>query len=237
MAFGAILGQRPGVQSVNNVLPDVQGNVTLNAGNVGAAPAGYGLGANAVSVDSWDNATKNGFYKSNKGTPDGDGNYWHGIVVNYSGVLCNQLVWKTWGTGSVMATRRINNSIPEEWEWLDPPMSAGVEYRTTERWSGQVVYTKLVSCGTAINDATVTLEGVTACVRFIGYLSYPNESVPRKQLPIWSGSTIGTGYHAEITQSVPASSVNQFIIKTDRNRDGFGNGGYNWWVHVWYTKD
>ena len=120
----------------------------VTAQQIGAAPAGYGLGGASSAVDSWDNATENGFYKSNKGTPDGDGNYWHGIVVNYSTVLGSQLVWKTWGTGSVMATRRINNSIPEEWEWLDPPMNAGVVYRTTRRYLGKPVYTKLIDCGT-----------------------------------------------------------------------------------------
>lgn len=162
MAFGAILGQRPGVQSVNNVLPDVQGNVALNAKNVGAAPAGYGLGADSVSVDSWDNATQNGFYKSNKGTPDGDGNYWHGIVVNYSGVLCNQLVWKTWGTGSMMATRRVSDGVPEEWEWLDPPMVTGVVYRTTRRYMGKPVYTKLIDCGTLPHNSRKNVNyGVT----------------------------------------------------------------------------
>lgn len=127
--------------------------------------------------------------------------------------------------------------VDGEKEWINPPMMLGVEYRTTERWNGNVVYTKLVNCGAAINGATVTLEGVTACVRFIGYLSYPSENAPRKQLPIWSGSTIGTGYHAEITQPATPYNIDQFIIKTDSNADGFGNGGYNWYVHAWYTKN
>ena len=32
-------------------------------------------------------------------------------------------------------------------EWLNPPMVSGVEYRTTERWMGKPVYTKIVSFG------------------------------------------------------------------------------------------
>lgn len=236
MAFGAILGQRPGVQSVNNVLPDVQGNVALNAKNVGAAPAGYGLGGGGVLKDS---ATWNGsgFFRTSTGTPNGINIY--GCQVDLWGdgqhrALYGNNASNTYGS----ELHRVDiNGHTGEWEWVNPPTEAGVEYRTQQRWSGKVVYTKLVNCGTAINDATVTLEGMTACIRFIGYLSYPNESAPRTQLPIWSGSTIGTGYHAEITQPVPSSGVNQFIIKTDSNSDGFGAGGYNWWVHVWYTKD
>ena len=139
----------------------------VTAQQIGAAPAGYGLGGASSAVDSWDNATENGFYKSNKGTPDGDGNYWHGIVVNYSGVLCNQLVWKTWGTGSMMATRRVNDGVPEEWEWLDPPSIVGVEYLTTERYWGEKVYTKLIDCGVMPVNSSKTVSYGTTLSRVI----------------------------------------------------------------------
>lgn len=33
------------------------------------------------------------------------------------------------------------------WDCRNPPMVLGVEYRTTERWNGKAVYTKLVNCG------------------------------------------------------------------------------------------
>ena len=33
------------------------------------------------------------------------------------------------------------------WEWVNTPMSLGVEYRTTERYQGKPVYVKLVDCG------------------------------------------------------------------------------------------
>lgn len=32
-------------------------------------------------------------------------------------------------------------------EWINPPMAAGTEYRTTERFKGKVVYTKLINYG------------------------------------------------------------------------------------------
>lgn len=37
------------------------------------------------------------------------------------------------------------------WEWVNPPMKEGVEYRTTERYNGNPVYTKLVDCGNLPN--------------------------------------------------------------------------------------
>lgn len=32
-------------------------------------------------------------------------------------------------------------------EWINPPMVPGVEYRTTERYNGNVVYTQTIDCG------------------------------------------------------------------------------------------
>lgn len=38
-----------------------------------------------------------------------------------------------------------------ETEWLNPPMLLGVEYRTTERWNGDPVYTKAIDIGSLPN--------------------------------------------------------------------------------------
>lgn len=41
----------------------------------------------------------------------------------------------------------ITNGVVGEWEWVNPPTRLGVEYRTTERYNGQPVYTMLTNCG------------------------------------------------------------------------------------------
>lgn len=41
-----------------------------------------------------------------------------------------------------------------EWEWVNPPMQLGVEYRTTERYRGKPVYCKLVDFGALPNNTT-----------------------------------------------------------------------------------
>lgn len=33
------------------------------------------------------------------------------------------------------------------WEWVNPPMFLGVEYRTTERYLGKPVYCQVIDCG------------------------------------------------------------------------------------------
>ena len=51
------------------------------------------------------------------------------------------------------------------WEWVNPPMARGTEYRTTERWNGSVVYTKLVDCGLSASSKTVSSGVPTTGVR------------------------------------------------------------------------
>ena len=34
---------------------------------------------------------------------------------------------------------------PNEWEWTNPPMKPGVEYKTTERWNWKPVYVKRIT--------------------------------------------------------------------------------------------
>lgn len=41
------------------------------------------------------------------------------------------------------------NNVWQPFEWENPPMVLGVEYRTTERYLGKPVYAKLVDCGKA----------------------------------------------------------------------------------------
>lgn len=57
--------------------------------------------------------------------------------------------------------------VVDEEEWINPPMVAGVEYRTTERFNGAPVYTKVVEAiipdkGASSND--VIASYATACL-------------------------------------------------------------------------
>ena len=42
----------------------------------------------------------------------------------------------------------------QSWEYVNPPMRLGVEYRTTERYQGKPVYTKIFSFGALPNNTT-----------------------------------------------------------------------------------
>lgn len=50
------------------------------------------------------------------------------------------------------------NGILKPWEWVNPPMELGKEYRTTGRYLGKPVYTKLVDCGEMPSGTTKTVD-------------------------------------------------------------------------------
>lgn len=60
---------------------------------------------------------------------------------------------------SIRDENDINNvSSWKPWEYVNPPMEAGVEYRTTERYQGNTVFTKLVDFGPLPNTTTKTVS-------------------------------------------------------------------------------
>ena len=116
----------------------------VTAAQAGAAPAGYGLGEENANTTLWYNIDRSGFYSAVSGSPDGS--RWTGLNVNRNKVECYQLAFRNMNEQMVEAIR-MRSPITgwKEWEYVNPPMLEGVEYRTTERWKGQVVYTKRVS--------------------------------------------------------------------------------------------
>lgn len=67
-----------------------------------------------------------------------------------------------------------------EWEYVNPPMLQGVEYRTKERYLGKVVYTKVVNFGALPNTANKLVAhgaSVSQVIRCVGQMSDGN-SIP-----------------------------------------------------------
>ncbi len=50
----------------------------------------------------------------------------------------------------------LNKVWESVYEYANPPMQLGVEYRTTERYQGKPVYVKVVDCGDFVSDKTVS---------------------------------------------------------------------------------
>lgn len=147
---------------------------TQARGNIGAAPGGFGLGGGAKVLTSDDDVNTIG------------ASGWYGWVNNnvpinaigvtsltlmrvdaYSlGVKVQTLYGATDGGEFIMqpivARRMIYGSKFGTWEYVNPPMQLGVEYRTTERYLGKPVYVKAVNFGALPNAATKTVIWATA---------------------------------------------------------------------------
>ena len=132
-----------GVSSVNGLT----GDVNLIASDVGAAPAGYGLGntaygTNAGTLANIDTYVENGWWRFDVvGTYDAIGvSANHSVLRVDAGRTIVQTLFLS-SYDAVVTRRKIaTESAWGEWEWVNPPMAAGVEYRTTERYHGKPVY-------------------------------------------------------------------------------------------------
>lgn len=140
---------------------------------IGAAPAGYGLGGACQEIDSLDNAKETGFYLSGSGTPDGG--WWTCVVQKMNDNYIIQDAYTR--SDQLIATshaRRLYRDGWGEWEWENPPMYVGGERRTTERWNGKPVYAKLVTytpsgtIGNASGNADILIpHGITGFNRLV----------------------------------------------------------------------
>lgn len=205
-------GPAGGVNSFNGrtgaVMP-ASGDYT--AAMVGAAPEGYGLGTNAPRAPAGDDGladpdliTKTGFFYAVKNLRPGGGNLWCTVLhINTTNTEATQFIIGMQYTP--IGIRMKINGAWGPWEWVNPLMELGVEYRTVERYRGKPVYAKLVNCGnlTAGNVKTVNFDSsgtLQSIVEARGELFNSNES--------WQVSTmLYGGTYADTSPLVIAARV------------------------------
>lgn len=113
------------------------------------APAGFGLGeANAVNWSDVDNLVNNGWYIFEADTTIS------GVYFRYSHMRVD--AWNQENlrqtlypilSGNPVLRRQKYGSEWQEWEWENPPLNVGVEYRTTDRYKGLAVYKMVDTAG------------------------------------------------------------------------------------------
>lgn len=139
-----------GREDLARAIQDVQDNLeSLTYSDVGAAPAGYGLGLEEPEKRVYDlnDAVETGTYWYGAGTlnaPNNSGEWVH--TESYSSRFKHQTAFVSY-TGGNIAERWMTNGVWQPWEWVNPPMAFGVEYRTTDRWNGKPVYKQAVFFG------------------------------------------------------------------------------------------
>lgn len=146
------------------------------------APAGYGLGENFPNaISDCNNATRNGWYRTTDTTtnippngPSGGGGALFVVTGQYNWTLIQYFFFGTQGYPGIVCQRKCVTSSWSDWEYVNPPMVLGQEYRTTERYNGKPVYTCLIDCGVISADATKQIthnKDATAVLRICGMRS------------------------------------------------------------------
>lgn len=171
------------LNAVNNKIPTTPEQIGAHpdtwmptVSDVGAAPAGYGLGEYGCDlplVADADTCHKNGWYFINDATINGIGASAVMRVDSYSSTNIVQTAYcGNWTSAYFVIQQRIKHEGEwGEWEWINPPMVPGVEYRTTERYQGKAVYVAVVDIGTLPNKTLKSVEHnifFTNIIRFSG---------------------------------------------------------------------
>lgn len=138
-------------------------NVTIE--QIGAAPSGYGLGSVAANkyVPKLSDLTAIGWFVYAHNIEENPKPGYAGVIsVTASSLGTRQDAYVIGYYGMQHLTRHniTDNGLFSEWEWVNPPMSLGVEYRTTERYNGKAVYVKLIDVGYLPNASKKVLDGV-----------------------------------------------------------------------------
>lgn len=155
-------------------------------GNINAAPGGYGLGDNAkflTADDDLNSVLTTGWYSWawNNHPENAPDNNWrdYGTAMHVfstaPGAYAIQTVYDlsddiTHGC-AIQRTIYMSSSgnIYYPWEWVNPPMLLGTEYRTTERYLGKPVYVKTFNIPTSVftNQKVSYAHGITNLDRIV----------------------------------------------------------------------
>lgn len=146
------------------------------------APAGFGLGtSNPRHIDDANNALESGWYYLDASTLNGPESAEYSnvmlVLTRNSNPQTVQVSFNV--TDLAFELRRVcTNGVWSPWEWVNPPMQLGVEYRTIERYQQVPIYTKAVNFGAAPNATSKTVEhgitGFNQCVDVSGILGGAN---------------------------------------------------------------
>lgn len=152
---------------------ELNDNDIYKNGVIAYAPAGYGLGATSGKwCEDCNTAKENGFYSLGgsalKNGPPNYVNYGNMIVINRS---TNNHITQIAFYLNLICIRHYAEGAWGAWEWVNPPMQLGVEYRTTKRHNGKAVYAKAFSIGALPNNTAsgFSISGATEIVTAYGH--------------------------------------------------------------------
>lgn len=129
--------------------------------------------------------------------------------------------------GAIVLRKNIFNSEWKEWEWVNPPMILGVEYKTTERCFGIPVYTKIIYFGILPSAGEASCpwntDGNYMPIRVSGWTVKSHDGLART-LP----------YRTQYVDLM-VSATQENVILHD-NKGGSTSEQLDAYVQIWYVK-
>lgn len=217
----------------------------ITAAMIGAAKAGYGYGEQVINMGAMfedetafntaldnvlstmnNNETKQISFKITAVESITIGDWaWRGTLykssANYAVLSAESSIYK-----KAMVSKVKYNGEWQPWEWVNPPMKVGLEYRTTERYEAKPVYIKAVSLGTLPTSGEKSVNYTSAAVsKVVSLEAYAlSTSGTLNQFPFYNSSGVFCG-------KVSATTRNIYI---DAFADISANTGF---AIIKYTKD
>ena len=207
-------------------------NADTNAYIEGAfAPSGYGLGEESKNCADCNLVTGNGFYRFSgencANYPDRVANFKYGAMVQFTRKTnaTSKTAYQIAAYSGNYAMRHGDATAGtwNDWEYLNPPLLSGAEYKTTERYDGKAVYTKRVDVGAAPNATTKTISIGASGANIISCDAFLYKDTTFSSLPSYDADTL-RAYHW--------CSNGSLSIKTLKDLSS-----YNCCAIVKYTKD
>lgn len=187
-----------------------------------------GLGTAPKYISNCNTATNTGWYKWDEQAANAPfANAVMQVISRVKGTSCVQIAFNMlMSTRVSIAIRRGNTSTGawDDWEYLNPPMVEGVEYKTVERLYNLPVYTRLMNCG-AMPNAGVTItplpDGIapTRVLRVVGRVT--------------TECTLPTVFTNGNKADIGLSRLAGVVVKNEGNN----YAGTVTYAQIWYTKD
>lgn len=190
------------------------------------APAGYGLGTVTVKWPAdpsfLDTLVESGWYTLNCAAgADLTPNYWARFMLvrvdAYNNANCIQTVRRV--DLDTVIRRQMRGGVWDEWEFVNPPMEVGVEYRTTERYLGKAVYVKLFDCGAAAHKKAIAH----------GLENYKVVKYDCENRPFFFGGVTDTSSQYNIWVAISSTGIHIYC--------GTSAVGEQVYCRIYYTKD
>lgn len=208
-------------------------DLAIAAALEGKAPAGFGLGEYATQLPERDcnKATFNGWY-INQGADEvncpknGDAIMSYGTLFvsakSYTNVT--QFYFPAISNFTGYCIRTFDGTTWTPWEWPDPPMLTGVEYRTTERYWGKPVYAQVINCGSmpdigSSKNVSIAAFNVAVVTFISGWCTYYSSMFDANLLLMTMSANSTNIVINNINRTVDANAVMYAQIKYTKKTD------------------